>query len=557
MLKRLSVRNYILIDHLEIEFTAGLGIITGETGAGKSVILGALGLVQGQRSDTSQLLDKTKKCVIEAQFDVEAYGLKDFFHAHELDYEKDTIIRREISPEGKSRAFVNDTPVNLSLLKELSARLIDIHSQHETLELSDNLFQLRVVDAYAKNTQLSKAYKTGLQRFKKCMAGLEELEAAEARSRAEADFLRFQYEELNALRPVKGEQDQLEQELQRLENAGEISRLMEQAIQLTSSGDENILSKLQSLRQLITGLKKFDAGLGGLADRVNSLIVELKDIDSELQREGNPESDPGRQEAIGERLNSLYGLQKKHRVQTEAELLSVWEELGERLSSIDSLSDKIEEARGELEKARRELESNAAGLRKSRVDVLPSIEKEISSQLKAVALPNAVFRITLTEGAVGEYGPYGTERISFLFSANKGSEARDIGKVASGGELSRLMLCIKAMMARLSALPTVIFDEIDTGISGETAARVGSILQQMSSTHQVIAITHLPQIAAKGTAHYLVYKEMKKGQTRTHLRSLTEDERVKEIARMLSGEEMTDAALKNARELLQAALIKA
>jgi DNA repair protein RecN (Recombination protein N) len=289
-----------------------------------------------------------------------------------------------------------------------------------------------------------------------------------------------------------------------------------------------------------------------LADRINSMIVELKDIDDELQRAGGEmELDPGRVEVISERLDALYGLQKKHRLQTEDELLALRDELGEKLNRIDSLDDKIEEARAELEIARGELQASALKLRKSRQEVLLSIEKEISVQLKAVALPNAVFKITLTEMEAGEYGAEGTEKIVFLFSANKGSDARDIGKVASGGELSRLMLCIKAMMARLAAMPTVIFDEIDTGISGETAARVGSILQQMASSHQVIAITHLPQIAAKGRAHFLVYKEMKKGNTRTHLRELNEQERVQEVARMLSGEAMTDAALNNARELLQ------
>lgn len=554
MLKRLSVRNYILIDHLEIDLSRGLGIITGETGAGKSIILGALGLIQGLRSDTAQLLDKEKKCVIEALFDVAAYGLEDFFQSHELDYDTDTIIRREISPEGKSRAFVNDTPVNLSLLKEISSRLIDIHSQHETLSLSSNLFQLRVVDAYAKNKTLLKAYKSGLQHFRKCVNTLEELEAAEARSRAESDFLRFQWDELNNLQPVKGEQEQLELELQRLENAGEIRQLLEQAGQLAAGGDDNLLSKLQQFRQLLLSLKKFDASTGTLSDRVNSMIVELKDIESELQQAGGDmDVDPGRMEFINERLDALYSLQKKHRVQTEEELLALRDEIGEKLNSIDSLSDKIIEARAGLETSRVELQGAAARLRKSRQDVVLSIEKEIGAQLKAVALPNAVFKITLTENEDGEYGSEGTEKISFLFSANKGSDARDIGKVASGGELSRLMLCIKAMMARLAAMPTIIFDEIDTGISGETAAKVGSILQQMAASHQVIAITHLPQIAAKGTAHFLVYKETKKGYTRTHLRELTDQERVKEIARMLSGEEMTDAALNNARELLQSA----
>jgi len=554
MLKRLSVRNYILIDHLEIDLSKGLGIITGETGAGKSIILGALGLIQGLRSDAAQLLDKEKKCVIEAMFDVGAYGMEDFFQSHELDYELDTIIRREISPEGKSRAFVNDTPVNLSLLKEISSRLIDIHSQHETLALSSNLFQLRVVDTYAKNKSLLKAYKSGLQHFRKCIANLEELEAAEARSRSESDFLRFQWNELDNLQPVKGEQEQLEQELQRLENAGEIRQLLEQAGQLAAGGDDNLLSKLQQLRQLLLALKKFDDSVGVLADRVNTMIVELKDIDSELQRTGGDmEVDPGRMEFINERLDALYSLQKKHRVQTEEDLLALKDEIGEKLNRIDSLSDKIVQARADLETSSFELQESATRLRKSRQAVLSPIEKEINALLKVVALPNAVFKITLTESEAGEYGSDGTEKISFLFSANKGSDARDIGKVASGGELSRLMLCIKAMMARLAAMPTIIFDEIDTGISGETAARVGSILQQMAASHQVIAITHLPQIAAKGTAHFMVYKEMKKGNTRTYLKELNGQERVREIARMLSGEELTDAALNNARDLLQTA----
>jgi DNA repair protein RecN (Recombination protein N) len=537
MLKRLSVQNYILIDQLDITLGKGLTIITGETGAGKSIILGALGLMLGQRADANLLLNKEKKCIVEGTFDVSAYGLEDFFHAHELDFDRETTIRREINPEGKSRAFVNDTPVGLQVLKELAALLVDIHSQHETLLLSNSRFQLNVVDAYAENKKIRELYKSSFSSYKTLQKELTALIDAEQKSKGDLDYLQFQFNELAALNLQSGEQLQLEQEQEKLEHAEEILGQLAKATTGLQGGEENIVSELIAVQNIVQSLRKYDDQFESLSTRIQAAIVELKDVYDELDKAaGDLQVDPARLEWINDRLSALYQLQKKHRLSTVDELLVLQNDLEQKMLRIGSLEEEIEKKQAALKEGLTALKKVADELSASRKKAIPGIEKEINKQLVELAMPHAVLRIA--QQPVDDKDTFladGQERIQFLFSANKGMDFKELAKVASGGEMSRLMLSIKSLLARLSEMPTIIFDEIDTGISGETAARVGGILKSMAKEHQVLAITHLPQMASKGDAHFLVYKETKKSSTRSFLRELNEEERVNEIARMLSG----------------------
>jgi len=551
MLKQLSVKNYILIDELDIRLEKGLGIITGETGAGKSILLGALGLMLGQRADVGELLDKKKKCIIEGVFDVQAYQMKTFFEEKELDYADECTIRREINPEGKSRAFVNDTPVNLTTLKELSSRLVDIHSQHESLLLGNRSFQLNVLDAYAGNQDLLKAYKSNFTTWKQSEKAYLALLDEEAKSKSDFDYLNFQYNEISALKLKDGEQVSLESEQQKLEHGEEIVEQLNRSVMLIRDGDENVVAQLSLVHQLLQGIKKFDDQFETQSDRIQSVLIELKDIHAELEDAiGKLQLDPKRLEEVNERLSFIYNLQKKHRLQSIEELLQFEEELSQKLQRISSFEDEILRLKKEVDEKKSQLLKSGNALTASRKKAIPALEKEVTQQLSELAMPHAMLRIALIEENENTFTADGMEKIQFLFSANKGGDFKELAKVASGGEMSRLMLCIKSIMARLTAMPTVIFDEIDTGISGETAARVGAILKQMAKDHQVLAITHLPQIASKGNNHFLVYKEVKKSSTRSQLRILNDVERLNEIARMLSGEVLTDAALDNARVLL-------
>ena len=551
MLKQLSVKNYILIDELDIRLEKGLGIITGETGAGKSIILGALGLMLGQRADVGELLDKKKKCIIEGVFDVRAYQMETFFEEKELDYADECTIRREINPEGKSRAFVNDTPVNLTTLKELSSRLVDIHSQHESLLLGNRSFQLNVLDAYAGNQDLLKSYKLNFTSWKQAEKAYLTLLNEEAKSKSDFDYLNFQFNEISALKLKEGEQVSLESEQQKLEHGEEIVEQLNRSVMLIRDGDENVVAQLSLVHQLLHGIKKFDDQFETQSNRLQSVLIELKDIHAELEDAiGKLQLDPKRLEQVNERLSFIYNLQKKHRLQTIEELLQFEDELSQKLQRISSFEDEILHLKKEVDDKKSKLLKSGNALTTSRKKAIPTLEKEVTQQLSELAMPHAVIRIALIEENENIFTTDGMEKIQFLFSANKGGDFKELAKVASGGEMSRLMLCIKSIMARLTAMPTVIFDEIDTGISGETAARVGAILKQMAKDHQVLAITHLPQIASKGNTHFLVYKEVKKSTTRSQLRILNEEERLNEIARMLSGEVLTNAALDNARVLL-------
>ena len=478
--------------------------------------------------------------------------MQSFFTENELDYEEETTIRREISAEGKSRAFINDTPLTLTILKDLSSRLVDIHSQHETLLLNSNKFQLNVVDEFARNQDRLAKYSDTLTTYNELKKSIEIMKEEEAKSKADFDYFNFQLNELSEANLSDPEElSVLEQEQERLENAEEIKLRLSQGFTALSGSDDNMLVQLKVIQQQIAGLAKFDKTYEEIANRIKSSLVELKDISDELERaEEAINSDNKRLEIIQDRLSLLYKLQQKHRVEDLQSLITLQAELADKVFAIGTLEDRITAKTKELEELHSKLEKDAAVLTEARKKAIPQIEKEITGNLGELAMQGALLRIALIPNEENRFTADGAEKVHFLFSANKGGDFKEISKVASGGELSRLMLCIKALMAKLTSMPTVIFDEIDTGISGETASKVGSIIKQMAAEHQVIAITHLPQMAGKGHHHYFVYKTETKGKTHTHLKILSTEERITEIARMLSGETLTEAALGNAKALL-------
>ena len=550
MLQHLSVQNYALIDQLEIDFSSGLTIITGETGAGKSILLGALGLIAGNRADAQSLQDKAKKCVIEATFDIKEYKLNAFFNAQELDYEVKTTIRREINPEGKSRAFINDTPVTLSQLKELTERLIDIHSQHQTLTLNGNEFQLSVVDAFADHADLLKQYASDFKQFKQVEKNLNELIEKETQAKKDLDYFQFQFNELEEADLQAGKQAEWEQELEALNNAEEIKLGLSKATFGLAGGEQNLLSSLNEVKILLAPFAKFKTELNELSTRVSSAYIELKDISNELEAiEGDIVYDPKRIEEITAKLDVIYRLQQKHQVKTIEELITIKEELNTKLFDFGSLESEIEKIKAELQKYNDALTAASKKIAANRKKAIPKIEKELAALLSSLSMPNAQLKIEQTELPV--FTPTGLDKVSFLFSANKGSEFRELNKVASGGELSRLMLSIKSSLAKLTALPTIIFDEIDTGVSGDVADKIGIIMNQMAASIQVITITHLPQIASKGGSHLFVYKADKNNKTYSSIKRLTAEERVQEVAKMLSTGNPTTAAINNAKELLK------
>ena len=550
MLTHLSVQNYALIDTLEVDFAKGLTIITGETGAGKSILLGALGLVAGNRADVQSLNDKTKKCVIEATFNLKEYKLKDFFSLNDIDYEPLTVIRREINPEGKSRAFINDSPVTLNLLKELTEQLIDIHSQHQTLTINGSEFQLSVVDAYAQHDELLTQYHTNYKTYKILKKQLTELTDKEAQAKKDADYFQFKFNELEDANLKSGDQSNLEQELQTLSNAETIKLNLSKAAYGLSGGELNVLSSLNEIKSSLLSIAKFKPEINELSNRINSAYVELKDIANEIE---NSESeiiyDASRIEEITARLDTLYRLQQKHQVKEVEELIALKNELSNKLLEFNSLETEIEKTKKQLDTLEKELLVTAKKISANRKNTIPKIEKDTAALLSSLSMPNAQLKIEHT--TTDALNNNGLDTINFLFSANKGSDFKEINKVASGGELSRLMLSIKSLIAQLTALPTIIFDEIDTGVSGEVADKMGIIMNKISKNIQVLAITHLPQIAGKGASHLLVYKEDKNNKTYSNIKKLTNEERIYEIAKMLSTGTPTATALKNAEELLK------
>ncbi|MGC9471156.1 MAG: DNA repair protein RecN [Bacteroidales bacterium] len=550
MLKSLLVQNYALIQHLEISFDSGLSIISGETGAGKSILMGALSLILGQRADTSVLYDREKKCVVEGSFFVKPYGLHTFFSENELDYDNTVIIRREINHQGKSRAFVNDTPVGLQVLKELGRRLVDIHSQHQNLMLGDNRFQLEVLDAFGRHYDLLQRYETEYEEYLAARYEYESLKNRSEKATADLDYLGFQYDQLEKAGLVEGEQNELEEELETLSHAEEIRENLLKSYYLLAGEEGDVLGRMREVQSLLTRISAFYSPASELEKRVESAYLEMKDLSEELERLGNTvEYDPRRIEVVQERINLIYSLQQKHKVSTVGELIRIKNDLKKQIDEIDSYDFRMDEAKKHFEACKEKLEKTAGKLTARRREIIPELEKEITGLLKELAIPHARFAVELV--AEEDFQPAGKDRVTFLFSANKQGALMDISRVASGGELSRVMLSLKSLITRSSSLPTVIFDEVDAGVSGEIADKVGNILRRMAEHLQVINITHLPQIAGKGKHHYLVYKTDTADRTVTHIKLLNEEERIQEIAKMLSGEEVTPAAYENARILLR------
>ena len=550
MLQRLSISNYALIDQLNISFSKELNIITGETGAGKSIILGALSLILGQRAESKYFYNQDKKCVIEGIFAIQDYHLQQFFADNDLDYESETVLRREISADGKTRAFINDTPVNLALLKNLGEQLIDIHSQHATLAINTEDFQLLVLDTLAEHDEILANYRQSHQQHKLVSKKLHELISNFERAKAEQDYLQFQFDELEAANLLDGEQEKLEQELKMLEHAEEIKRSLVSINYILSESEQATIPQVKESNTLLQGIEKYNPEFSNISERLKSVLIELKDINAELESMGQHILiDENRATAIAERLDTIYSLQKKHRVNNTSELLEIKERFAQQLNQLLSGEEEIEDLKKQESKLKTDLLKLAGIVSANRTKHIPELEKQVQLSLAEVGMPNAQLKVN-QESDMESLNESGADRIQFLFSANKGQLPQAMNKVASGGELSRLMLSIKSLIAKQTALPTIIFDEIDTGISGEVALKVGNNMQQLAKNMQVITITHLPQIASKMGTHFRVFKDESGPQTLTKISQLTSNERVLEIAKMLSGENPGEFALRNARELL-------
>lgn len=551
MLQSLFIQNYALIEKLDIRFMSGFSVITGETGAGKSIILGAIGLLLGQRADVKSLRTGASKCIIEARFDVSAYGMQPFFAHHELEYEPECILRREVYASGKSRAFINDTPASLSQMKELGEQLIDVHSQHQNLLLNQEGFQLNFIDILAHNDHLLSQYRECYQAWKQHTRRLQELIEQAAQSKADEEFVRFQLQQLDEAALQADEQEELEQEAETLSHAEEIKGALYKAEQLLLGDEGGLLPALKEGYTSLRSVSRYHASLQELAQRAESSYIELKDIAQELALQNEKIGfNPVRLDEVNTRLNLLYTLQQKHRVSTVGELMALADEFRNRLTGITSLDEEIATLTESCETLRQEVIRLAGELTESRRPVAAAAEQEMASRLALLGMPNVRFRVEL--GQRKEVGPSGQDTVTFLFSANKNGQLQNITSVASGGEIARVMLSVKAMIAGAVQLPTIVFDEIDTGVSGEIADRMADIMHEMGAANrQVISITHLPQIAARGAVHYKVYKEDNDTETNSHIRLLTAEERVEELAHMLSGATLTEAALNNARALLQ------
>ncbi len=550
MIKSLHIQNYALIDALDIEFPGGLTIITGETGAGKSILLGALGLIMGDRADTKALFDNSRKCVIEGRFAIASYQLQNYFEEHDLDYEDELIIRREITPSGKSRAFVNDTPANLSILQALSAALVDLHQQFDTLDIHQMGFQLRLLDALADNKKRLAKYQRDYKKYTQKRQRLQRLQTQNAGAAKEMEFLQFQLTEFQEAELQAGEQAGIETELQALNNAEDTKRITSEAFQFLAENDPSIVGQLQVLSQSLAGSSAVDPQVKALYDRLQGVIVELEDVGNELERHAEQtEYDPERIEILQQRIDLIYRLQNKHQVGSVEELLTLQANLEQQLSSFQNMDQEIEQLEREVEAIRAELWERALVLRKHRIRVAPGFADRVAKQLADLAMPAARLQVDFQE--MGALTATGIDEIQFLFSANKGSSPKPIKNVASGGELSRLTLVTKSLVASAMALPTLIFDEIDSGVSGDVALKMGRILRELSGHHQVVVITHSPQIAAQADEHLFVYKkETDDDRTATRLRVLDQDQRIRAIATMLSQSPPSDSALENARELM-------
>ncbi|WP_433896344.1 DNA repair protein RecN [Sphingobacterium mizutaii] len=550
MLSKLQIKNYALIDALDINFDDKLNIITGETGAGKSIIMGALGLILGNRAESKHFFDESRKCIIEGHFYIKDYNLQDLFNSLDLDYEDTSLIRRELHADGKSRAFVNDTPVTLQTLKVLGEKLIDIHSQHATLQINTESFQLLVLDTVAQNQTVLADYKKKYQEYKRTVAELKQLEEDLAKAQSESDYQQFVFNELEQANLQDQEQEGLEAEQSQLENAEEIKRHFHAASSELQIGEINVLDSLkQALSSLQNGARYLPSS-ESLVDRLQSSLIELKDLSAEVEQVAEGISmDEERLSIVNERLSILYDLQKKHRVTTVKELLELKQDLENKLQATDSQGEQIEVLKVKIEKLHQEIVKLADQLTKNRSKATKIVEKEVQEVLSRVGMPHAQLNVELNK--LSDFKSTGQDEVSFLFSANKGQALQPIHRVASGGELSRVMLAIKSLVAKTSALPTIIFDEIDTGISGEVALRVGELMEELAENMQVISITHLPQIASQGNSHFKVYKEDKGNKTKSNIVLMNEEERVLEIAQMLSGANPEDTAIQHAKEMLK------
>lgn len=551
MLRSLYIQNYALIEKLDIGFDSGFSVITGETGAGKSIILGAIGLLLGQRADVKSIRKGASKCIIEARFDVSAYGMQPFFEANELEYEDECILRRELYTSGKSRAFINDTPASLAQMKELGELLIDVHSQHQNLLLNKEGFQLNVLDLLAHDDAELAAYQKLYNDWRQARQDLEALVARAEQSRADEDYIRFQLEQLEEANLTDGEQEELEQEAEMLTHAEDIKAGLYRAGQALNADEGGVLEALKDCQNTMMGLRSVFAPAGELADRLDSVYIELKDISQELaDKEEEVEFNPARLDEVNARLNLIYSLQQKHRVDTVKALLSLQESYALQLSAITSSDEDIARLEAQVKELFSQVTAQAQVLTEARTRAAREVERQMAARLVPLGMPNVRFQVEM--GVRKEPGVHGADTVNFLFSANKNGVLQNISSVASGGEIARVMLSVKAMIAGAVKLPTIVFDEIDTGVSGEIADRMADIMQEMGDNdRQVISITHLPQIAARGRAHYKVYKEDNEVETNSHIRRLTDDERVEELAHMLSGATLTEAALNNARALLK------
>jgi len=551
MLLKLAVQNYALIRELDLSLENGLTIITGETGAGKSILLGALSLILGARADSSVLLDKTEKCVVEGTFKIEEYDLEDFFSKNDLDFESPAILRREINPAGKSRAFVNDTPVTISLIKELGDRLIDIHSQHQVLMLNDNAFQLNIIDSFAGTGQIRNKYRTDYYNLRKLQKEFDELKERSDRNKADLEYYKFLLNQLEEAKLRKGEQEELEKEQKLLENAEEIKLALSSASRILSGENVSLLSMLREARTILGKIEAFLPAEPNIPSRMNSVFIELDDLANEIDRlEQDTEADPDRLEKINGRLDNLYSLIQKHRLRDLNELILKKAEIENIIKSIVTGDDRLNELSAVLKSSAESLMALADEISGKRKSALPEIESKITELLRNLGMANARFGIELSK--TKDFTSSGTDTIDFLFSANKQTEPENLARIASGGELSRVMLSLKSLLTRSKNLPTIIFDEIDSGVSGEIADKVGQILSGMGKYMQVVNITHLPQVASRGTVHYHVYKEETGDSTITRIKLLTAGERIREVARLLSGSEVTETAIKNAKELIKA-----
>jgi DNA repair protein RecN (Recombination protein N) len=552
MLRQISIQNYAIIDRLHIDLCAGVNIITGETGAGKSILLGALSLLLGDRADSKSLYDQEQKCVCEGEFD-SAPDTKYLFEENDLDYGPLTIIRREITPSGKSRAFVNDTPVTLSILKALGEKLVNMHSQHETLDLIEAGFQLDVLDSLARNQSLLKTYKLSFNNYRKKQIQLDSLINNLNKAKAELDFLNYQAGELREANLDPQEQNLLETEQKTLENVEQIKLAVQAALLLMQEGESSAIDILTQAQSQLKVVTKVHPGIAALSARIENVLIEIKDIAADFEDiQDGATLDPQRLDEINQRLNILYRLQKKYAVTDTAALVKLHEELEEKIKSFDHSADEIESLKKEIAKAEKELITLSDTLHQNRQKVVAAFQKGVEGSLHKVGMPNATFVVEINKLKNGGLNENGCTELRFLFSANKGFAAQEIKNVASGGELSRLMLSIKSQVAAADHLPTMIFDEIDTGISGEVALRVGEIMRSMSKGHQLVCITHLPQIARIADRHFYIYKDSSKGKTNTRIKTLEGEERIIEIAKMLGGDKVSEAAMANAKELMTA-----